>query len=111
PLADNKVKRLIERALGAVNAEIEAVREKPAQDVLFDGALSDHHPPGVFYYEFKSSNTSLRFAEIIRAQMDGYDEEFELYPVEISDEKAILHFPHNFGDSLPKVTLEWENDF
>ncbi|SHF30675.1 AAA domain-containing protein [Fodinibius roseus] len=110
-MSDKKVKKLIKRALEAVNAEIEAVREKPAHEVLFDGVLSDHHPPGVFYYEFESKNTSLRFAEIIRAEMEGYEEEFELYPVEISEEKAILHFPHNFGGTLPKVTLEWENDF
>lgn len=110
-MSEKKIKKLIEQALEAVSAEIEAVREKPAREVLFDGVLSDHHPPGVFYYEFKSKNTSLRFAEIIRGQIEGYEEEFELYPVEISDEKAILHFPHNFGDSLPKVNLEWENDF
>lgn len=110
-MSDKKIKKLIKRALDAVNAEIEAVREKPAHDVLFEGVLSDHHPPGIFHYEFKSKNTSLRFAEIIRVEMDGYDEEFELYPVEISDEKAVLHFPHNFGDTLSKVSLEWENDF
>ncbi|SMO36483.1 DEAD/DEAH box helicase [Fodinibius sediminis] len=110
-MTDKKIKKLIKRALEAVSAEIESVRDKPAQDVLFDGVLSENHPPGVFYYEFESKNTSLRFAEVIRAEMDGYDEEVELYPVEISDEKAILHFPHNFGPSLPKVSLEWENDF
>ncbi|GAA5521791.1 DNA2/NAM7 family helicase [Aliifodinibius salicampi] len=110
-MSDKRIKKLIKRALEAINAEIEAVQEKPARDVLFKGVRSEHHPPGVFHYEFESKNTSLRFAEVIRAEIEGYDEEFELYPVEITDEKAVLHFPHNFGDTLPKVSLEWENDF
>jgi superfamily I DNA and/or RNA helicase len=24
---------------------------------------------------------------------------------------VVLHFPHNFGSTLPKVRIEWENDF
>jgi superfamily I DNA and/or RNA helicase len=110
-LNDKKIKNLIKRALEAVEAEIETVREKPAQDVLFDGELRDNHPPGAFYYEFETQNTSLRFAEVIRGEMDGYDDELELYPVEMDEEKVVLHFPHNFGKTLSKVSLEWENDF
>ena len=110
-MSDNRVKKLIKRAVEAVEAEIEAVRERPSQDVLFDGVQSEDHPPDEFYYEFETKNKSLRFAEVIRAEMEGYDEEFELYPVEVSDEGAKLHFPHNFGDFIPKVQLEWENDF
>lgn len=91
--------------------EIETVREKPAHDVLFQGRRKEKHPPGVFYYEFESQNTSLRFAEVIRGEMEDYDEELELYPVEVNDKKVVLHFPHNFGDELQKVSLEWENDF
>ncbi|HLR33364.1 MAG TPA: DEAD/DEAH box helicase, partial [Fodinibius sp.] len=110
-MTDKKIKKLIKRAVKAVEAEIETVRDRPAQDVLFEGLRAENHPPGAFYYEFETKNTSLRFAEVIRAEIEGYDEEFELYPVEVSKEKAILHFPHNFGDSLAKVQLEWENDF
>src|SRR5699024_9545549 len=106
-----KTKKLINRALKAVEAEIDAVREKPAQDVLFDGKLRKNHPPDAFYYEFKSQNRSLRFAELIRGEMDGYDEDLELYPVEVDDKEVVLHFPHNLGASIPKVSLEWENDF
>lgn len=108
---DKKIKKLISRALEAVNAEIEAVREKPAQDVLFDGKRRDNHPPNTFYYEFESQNTSLRFAEAITGEMEDYEEELELYPVEVDDKKVVLHFPHNFGEKLPKVHVEWENDF
>ena len=110
-MTDKKVKKLIKRAIEAVEDEIETVREKPAHDVLFQGKRKEHHPPGVFYYEFESQNTSLRFAEVIRGEMEDYEKELELYPVEVSDKKVVLHFPHNFGNELPKVSLEWENDF
>jgi superfamily I DNA and/or RNA helicase len=43
--------------------------------------------------------------------MEDYDEELELYPVEVNDDKVVLHFPHNFGAKVPKVRVEWENDF
>lgn len=109
--SDKKIKTLIKRALDAVNAEIETVREKPAQDVLFDGKRREDHPPNTFYYEFESQNTSLRFAEVIQGEMEDYDEELEIYPVTVEDKKVVLHFPHNFGSTLPKVRLEWENDF
>lgn len=108
---DKETKRLIKKAIAAVEDEIEAVRERPAHDVLFNGKRKEHHPPGVFYYEFESNNTSLKFAEVIRGEMDSADDELELYPVEIEDDKVVLHFPHNFGDEIPRVSLEWENDF
>jgi len=109
--SDKKIKALINRALDAINAEIEAVREKPAQDVLFDGSRREDHPPNTYYYEFESKNTSLRFAEVISGEMEDYDDELELYPVEMDDDKVVLDFPHNFGSKLPKVRIEWENDF
>lgn len=110
-MTDKETKILIKKAIKAVEAEIEAVREKPAQDILFEGERRPHHPPGVFYYEFESRNKSIRFAEAIRGEMDGVDEELELYPVEVDEDKVVLHFPHNMGETIPKVRLEWENDF
>lgn len=109
--SDKKVKNLIKRAIEAVESEIDMVRERPAQDVLFDGKRLEHHPPNAFYYEFDSKNTSLRFAEVITGEMEDLDEELELYPVEVDEEKVVLHFPHNYGAVLPKVNVEWENDF
>lgn len=109
--SDKKLKKLLNRAIDAVSAEIETVREKPAQDVLFDGKRREDHPPNSFYYEFESQNTSLRFAEVIQGEMEDYEEDLELYPVEVKDKKVVLHFPHNFGATLPKVRVEWENDF
>lgn len=110
-MTDKKIKKLLSRAIEAVSSEIETVREKPARDVLFDGKRRDDHPPNAFYYEFESRNTSLRFAEVIKGEMDDHDDELELYPVTIDDGKVVLNFPHNFGSTLPKVELEWENDF
>jgi len=110
-LTDKKIRKLIDRALEAVKAEIETVRQKPAQDVLFEGKRRENHPPNTYYYEFESQNTSLRFAETITGEMDGYEEDLELYPVEVDDKKVVLHFPHNFGEKLQKVHVEWENDF
>ncbi len=108
---DKEIKKLIKKAIEAVEDEIETVRQKPAHDVLFEGELKEHHPQGAFYYEFESQNSSLRFAEVIRGEMQGYEEELELYPVEVGEKKVVLHFPHNFGQTLKKVSLEWENDF
>ncbi len=108
---DKKVKKLIERAIEAVSSEIDTVREKPAQDVLFDGRRREDHPPNTYYYEFESQNTSLRFAEVIQGEMEDYEKDLELFPVEVKDKKVVLHFPHNFGATLPKVRVEWENDF
>ncbi|HYW34193.1 MAG TPA: AAA domain-containing protein, partial [Balneolaceae bacterium] len=110
-MKDRPIKKLIKKAIGAVEDEIEAVREQPSRDVLFDGQRREHHPPDTFYYEFDSKNKSIRFADVIRGELQGGDDEFELYPVEVDDEKVVLEFPHNFGEKISKVRLEWENDF
>lgn len=110
-MSDKETKKLIKKAIKAVEAEIEAVHEKPSRDVFFDGRKRDHHPPGVFYYEFQSKNNSIRFAEVIKGEMDSEEDELELYPVEVDEDTVVLHFPHNMGDAIPKVQLEWENDF
>ncbi len=108
---DKEIKTLIKKAIKAVEAEIEAVREKPSQDVFFNGKRNGHSPPEEFYYEFKSQNRSIRFAEVVRGEMDEAEEELELYPVEADEDKIILSFPHNFGEKIHQVHLEWENDF
>lgn len=110
-MSDKNIKKLLNRAIEAVSSEIDTVREKPARDVLFDGKRREDHPPNTFYYEFESRNTSLRFAEVIKGEMEDHEDELELYPVTVEDEKVVLHFPHNFGSTLPKIQLEWENDF
>ncbi len=110
-MKEKEVKKLIKKAIEAVEAEIEAVREKPSQDVFFNGKRNVHSPPEEFYYEFKSQNRSIRFAEVIRGEMDAAEEELELYPVEVEEDKVVLSFPHNFGEKIYQVHLEWENDF
>lgn len=107
----NEIKKLILRAAESVESEIEAVRDKPSRDVLFGGRRREHHPPGVFHYVFETQNSSLRFAEEIRGEMEGFEKELDLYPVEYGEGEVVLQFPHNFGETLEKVSLEWENDF
>jgi superfamily I DNA and/or RNA helicase len=110
-LTDKKFKALIKKAVKAVEAEIEAVREKPSRDVFFKGQRREHHPPEVFHYAFPSKNRSIRFADVIRGTLQGSDEELELHPVEVDDDNVVLEFPHNVGEKIPKIRLEWENDF
>lgn len=110
-MKDKEVKKLIKQAITAVEAEIEAVREKPSHDVFFDGKRSEHSPLDEFHYEFKTQNRSIRFADVVRGTMDGVDEELELYVVEAKEKKVTLHFPHNYGEAIQSVHLEWENDF
>jgi len=110
-LTDKQTKKLINKAMKAVDDEIAAVREKPSRDVFFDGRRRPHHPPGVFYYEFDSKNKSIRFAETITGEIEDEDDELELFPVEVDKDTVVLHFPHNMGEVVPKVRLEWENDF
>ncbi len=108
---EKEVKKLIKQAVGAVEAEIEAVREKPSQDVFFNGKRDDHSPPEEFYYEFKTQNRSIRFADAVRGEMDEAEKELELEVVEVAEKKVNLSFPHNYGETIYSVHLEWENDF
>ncbi|MDZ7772378.1 MAG: AAA domain-containing protein [Balneolaceae bacterium] len=107
----DSIKKLLTRSIEAVESEIDTVREKPSRDVLFGGRRREHHPPGVFYYVFETRNTSLRFAEEIRGELEGYDEELTLYSVEHGEREVVLEFPHNLGETIEKISLEWENDF
>lgn len=104
-----KINNLIQEALKAIEAEIEAVREKPSQDVLLDGEKSDRQPPGEHYYEFETRNQSIQYAELIKAELD--DEDLEIHPVEFDDDTLILNFPGDMGATIDRMKVEWENDF
>ncbi len=110
-MTDKETRQLICKAIDAVDDEIEAVREQPSQDIFFNGKRQEHHPPEAFYYEFESDNRSIRFAEVIRAELEGTEDPLEVHPVEVEDHKIVLEFPHNLGEAIPRVLLEWENDF
>lgn len=83
------IKKVITQALEAIAKEIEAVRETPSTDVLMNGELEKIS--GEYIYTFESQNQGLKFAEEIRAKMDG--KEFKVHPIEFKDKKVRLEFP------------------
>lgn len=98
---------IINQALKAVKKEIEAVRERPSSDVLFNGELEK--TAGEYVYSFETQNQGLRFAEEVRAKMGST--EFEVHIVEYKDNKVRIEFPSNQGKKIDEVQLDWENDF
>lgn len=106
-----KLDKILKKAIKSVESEIEAVREKPSQDVLFEGGRKENHPPGEYHYVFKTNNSSIRYAEEIKAELDDVEKEIIIHPVEMEDDEITLNFPDNHGPQIKKVELEWENDF
>ena len=100
---------IIEKAIKAVDKEIEAVLEKPAQDVLYQGKKLDSKLKSEHHYEFESSNKGLRFAEEFDATIDGKKYKADL--IEIKEDRVVLSFPEDQGKVISEVDLEWENDF
>jgi len=100
---------IIEKAIKAVDKEIEAVLEKPAQDVLYQGKKLDSKLKSEYHYEFESSNKGLRFAEEFDATIDGKKYKADL--IEIKEDRVVLSFPEDQGKVISEVDLEWENDF
>lgn len=64
-----KVKETIQKAILAIGKEIEAVRETPSTDVLTNGIKEKKS--GHYVYVFESNNQGLRFAEEVKARVEG----------------------------------------
>ncbi|MTI87098.1 MAG: hypothetical protein FH748_03930 [Balneolaceae bacterium] len=101
------VEEVLHNAIQAIEKEIEAVRETPSTDVLFQGELEK--VSGEWIYEFESQNKGLNFAEEIKARIGS--EEYKVHVVEFKDKKVRIEFPENRGKRIDEVFLEWENDF
>ncbi|MFN1834679.1 DEAD/DEAH box helicase [Balneola sp. MJW-20] len=101
------LKKVIKQAIKAIGKEIEAVRETPSTDVLYQGTREK--VSGEFIYTFDTNNQGLRFAEMIKAKVQ--DKEMEVELVEWKDNKARIEFPKDQGKVIQEVYLEWENDF
>lgn len=101
---------VLERCLNAVDAEIEAVRTRPARDVLADGRLQKRKEPveGA-YYMFASTQQGLKFAEVVTARYEG--SVYETSIADSDDETVTLHLPESVGNVIDRIDLEWENDF
>jgi hypothetical protein len=104
----NQVSSLLTACLGALDAEIETVRRRPSEDVLYGGQKE----PGAgehYRYRFASANNSLKYAEEITAEQGGI-----AYPgllLEFDEKEVTLGFDHNFGPSVTELNIRWENDF
>ncbi len=100
---------LLETALEAVDDEIEAVREQPSHDILFNGERQSYRGEGEYHYRFDTHNASIQYAEVIRAELEG--KSLEVQPVNMDNGQITLCFPEDFGETINRVELEWENDF
>ncbi|MDG5768111.1 AAA domain-containing protein [Balneolales bacterium ANBcel1] len=100
---------LVDAAEMAIEAEIEAVRERPSNDVLTGGKKVKSPSEDEVHYHFDTTNPSLRFAEECKATLPG--ETVTICPVEVGEEAMVFRFPKDFGETIPEVELEWENDF
>lgn len=105
----DKVLRLLNECQFALDAEIEAVRERPSQDTVDSGMYKPRKSKDEHDYVFKSTNVGMRFSEKIKARVGdkGYDVSF----VDASEDEITLRFPEHLGPRLNMVELEWENDF
>ncbi len=103
-----KVKNEIRKAIKALENEIEAVRENPSEEVLFQGA-KQKIPGEAFVYRFEVTNPALRYAEEFKADING--QEHTATPVETTDKYIDIGFRADFGNSVGQVHLEWENDY
>lgn len=105
----DRVLGLVKESIFALDAEIDAVRERPAQDTFEQGIYTPKKTSDQHDYVFKSTNASIRFAEKIRARIA--DRKLEASFVDASEDEITLRFTENVGPTIPYVDLEWENDF
>ncbi|HAC14463.1 MAG TPA: hypothetical protein DCE78_00745, partial [Bacteroidetes bacterium] len=105
----DNVLSLIKESLFALDAEIDAVRERPAQDTFENGKYTPKKSGDEHDYVFKSTNSSIRFAEKIKARLG--ERNLEANFVDANEDEIILRFTENVGPMISSVDLEWENDF
>ncbi|MCA1803279.1 MAG: DNA2/NAM7 family helicase [Rhodothermaceae bacterium] len=103
-----QVTSLLSACLEALDAEIETVRRRPSEDVLYGG--QKEKGGGEHYrYRFASTNNSLKYAEEITAELGGTAYVGVL--LEFDEKEVTLGFDHNFGPSVTELNIRWENDF
>lgn len=102
------IKETIQKAISAIEKEIEAVRETPSNDVLMNGVKekkAGHH-----IYVFETTNQGLRFAEEIKARVLGGAEQ-KAEEIDFKDGKVWLELEKDQGKTIDEIYLEWENDY
>lgn len=107
---EERIEKLFEEAIQALESEIEAVRKYPSSDILYNGAFEPSKVEGKQAdYRFPTHHPSIRYAEKIRGT--NGKREWELTPVSFDKEEIILRFPEKVDDAIPELEVEWENDF
>jgi Cdc6-like AAA superfamily ATPase len=105
----DRVLDLIRESLFALDAEIEAVRERPARDTFENGVYTPKKSSEEHDYVFKSTNSSIRFAEKIQAKIGN--RALQASFVDANEDEIVLRFAEHAGPQISSVDLEWENDF
>ena len=105
-----QVSELLTNCVQAVDAEIDAVKVRPARDVLFDGQqlFTSESTKGASY-RFKSTQLGLKFADVVKARLG--ESVYEVIIPDSDDESLTLHLPEDVGKSIDRLEVEWENDF
>jgi superfamily I DNA and/or RNA helicase len=104
-----RVKKLVDEALAAVEAELEAVRERPSQDLLSGGTPVTNVNHEEYDYQFETHYKSIQYAELIKVDYKGTEREAR--PVEYEDEVITLRFEDPIEVPVDEMEVEWENDF
>ena len=105
----SEIKKLIQQAISALEAEIETVREKPSTDILFNGVRANTGTGETVDYKFESHQAAIRFAEEIKATSDG--KSWTVHPVSFEENVVTIRFPESVGEKIDQLHVEWENDF
>ena len=104
-----EIKKLIQNAISALEAEIETVREKPSTDILFSGDRVKGGTGENVDYRFESHQPAIRFAEEVKAASGK--KTWLVHPVSFEDNMVTLRFPEDVGRKIGELHVEWENDF
>jgi superfamily I DNA and/or RNA helicase len=104
-----EIKKLINQAISALEAEIETVREKPSTDILFNGERAKTGSGDTVDYKFESHQPAIRFAEEIKATTN--EKTWTVHPVSFEENVITLRFPEDAGKRIDQLHVEWENDF
>lgn len=102
------ISEVLKKAVQAIDKEIEAVLERPSEEILYKGVFTDG-PSGTFRYVFPCTNPSIQYAEKVLVECNG--KQAEAVPLDYSDQKITLGFEDSFGKEIATAHLSWENDF
>ncbi|MEX1011646.1 MAG: DEAD/DEAH box helicase [Balneolaceae bacterium] len=104
----NNIEKWLDQAARSLEAEIETVRERPSEEVLKGGRPATKSSDETDFI-FETHQTSIRFAEEVRAEQG--DKNWTVEPVSCEGNEVTLRFPKPPGIEMDELFVEWENDF